>query len=135
MPPPKTLRPIPDVASDTPEEWHLEPTHPDWAGGLRESWQLGEISALARLNAFLEGGVAGYAGDRDRPDRRGISGLSPHLRFGEISPRHVWHAARFAAAERPALAGDVDKYLSELGWREFCRHLVFDAPDLALRNL
>jgi len=42
---------------------------------------------------------------------------------------------RFAAAERPALAGDVDKYLSELGWRELCRHLVFDAPDLALRNL
>jgi deoxyribodipyrimidine photo-lyase len=37
---------------------------------LRESWQPGEISALARLNAFLEGGVAGYAGDRDRPDRR-----------------------------------------------------------------
>jgi deoxyribodipyrimidine photolyase len=131
--PPKTLRPVPDMASDTLEEWHLEPTHPDWAGGLRESWQPGEISALARLNAFSEGGVAGYAGDRDRPDRRGTSGLSLHLRFGEISPRQVWHAARFAAAERPALAGDVDKYLSELGWREFCRHLVFDAPDLALR--
>jgi deoxyribodipyrimidine photo-lyase len=133
--PPTTLRPVPDIASDTLEEWHLEPTRPDWAGGLRESWQPGEIPALARLNAFLEGGVAGYAGDRDRPDRRGTSGLSPHLRFGEISPRQVWHAARFAAAERPALAGDVDKYLSELGWREFCRHLVFDAPDLALRNL
>jgi hypothetical protein len=25
--------------------------------------------------------------------------------------------------------------LSELGWRELCRHLVFDAPGLALRNL
>ena len=24
--------------------------------------------------------------------------LSPHLRFGEISPRQIWHAARFAAA-------------------------------------
>jgi hypothetical protein len=31
---------------------------------------------------------------------------------------------RFAAAERPALAGDVDKSLSKLGWREFCRASV-----------
>ena len=63
----------------------------------------GEISAQARLDAFLEDGVAGYAIDRDRPDRDGTSRLSPHLRFGEISPRQVWHAARFAAAERLAL--------------------------------
>ncbi len=38
-------------------------------------------------------------------------------------------------AERPALSGDVDKFLSELGWREFCRHLLFDVPDLSTRNL
>ena len=57
------------------------------------------------------------------------------MRFGEISPRQVWHAARFAAAEHPKLAGDIDKFLSELGWREFCRHLLFDVPDLAERNL
>jgi deoxyribodipyrimidine photo-lyase len=135
LPPPTSLCPVPDIAGDTLEQWHLEPTRPDWAGGLRETWQPGEISAQAKLNAFLENGAAGYAGDRDRPDREATSGLSPHLRFGEISPRQVWHAARFAVAERPALAGDIDKYLSELGWREFCRHLLFDVPDIAVRNL
>jgi deoxyribodipyrimidine photo-lyase len=135
MPAPKALRPVPDLAGDGLQSWHLEPSHPDWAGGLRETWQPGEASAQARLNVFLEGGVAGYTGDRDRPDRNGTSRLSPHLRFGEISPRQVWHAARFAAAERPALAGDIEKFLSELGWREFCRHLLFDVPDLATRNL
>ncbi|MGA7809808.1 cryptochrome/photolyase family protein, partial [Bradyrhizobium sp.] len=95
----------------------------------------GESAAQERLADFLAGGIKGYADDRDRPDRAGTSKLSPHLAFGEISPRQVWHAARFAAAERPALTSDIDKFLSELGWREFCRHLLFDVPDLATRNL
>jgi deoxyribodipyrimidine photo-lyase len=95
----------------------------------------GEAAAQARLKQFLKSGIAGYSTDRDRPDREGTSGLSPHLRFGEISPRQIWHAARFSTAERPELAGDTDKFLSELGWREFSRHLLFDLPDLAERNL
>ena len=135
LPAPKALHPLPDPGGDTLESWGLEPAHPDWAGGLRDSWTPGEISGQQKLGEFLASGVAGYASERDRPDREGTSRLSPHLRFGEISPRQVWHAARFAAAERPALSGDIEKFLSELGWREFCRHLLFDVPDLADRNL
>lgn len=135
LPAPGTLRSTSDLASDTIESWRLEPAHPDWAFGLRESWRPGEASGQERLREFLETGLAGYSIQRDRPDRRGTSRLSPHLRFGEISPRQVWHAAHFAAAERPHLADDLDKFLSELGWREFCRHLLFDVPDLATRNL
>jgi deoxyribodipyrimidine photo-lyase len=135
LPAPRALHPGPDLAGDTVESWRLEPSHPDWAGGLREGWTPGEPSGQRRLGEFLGAGAAGYASGRDRPDRAATSGLSPHLRFGEISPRQIWHAARFAADERPALAGDVDKFLSELGWREFGRHLLFDVPDLANRNL
>lgn len=135
LPAPQKLRPGPNLASDTLESWRLEPTRPDWAGGLRDTWAPGELAAQQRLKAFLQNGVAGYASRRDRPDHDGTSRLSPHLRFGEISPRQIWHAALFTQAERPALSGDVDKFLSELGWREFCRHLLFDVPDLATRNL
>jgi len=135
LPAPKALGPTLGIASDRLETWRLDPLQPDWAGGLRQSWKPGESSAQVRLHAFLESGVAGYAIQRDRPGRNGTSGLSPHLRFGEISPRQIWHAARFAAAGRPALAEDIDKFLSEVGWREFCRHLLFDVPDLADRNL
>ncbi len=134
LPAPTKLTGGPKLASDALESWRLQPTKPDWAGGLRENWTPGEASAQKRLKAFLEN-VAGYASDRDRPDRDGTSRLSPHLRFGEISPRQVWHAARFAAAEHPRRAADIDKFLSELGWREFCRHLLYDVPDLAERNL
>ena len=131
---PKKLMASAALASDAVEDWRLEPMRPDWASGLRDTWRPGEASAHARLKAFLQT-AKGYAGERDRPDREGTSKLSPHLRFGEISPRQIWHAARFAAAEHPALGPDIEKFLSELGWREFCRHLLYDVPDLAERNL
>jgi deoxyribodipyrimidine photo-lyase len=126
---------VADIASEQLGDWKLEPHHPDWAGGLRETWTPGEAPAQQRLKTFLADGLKGYTNDRDRPDRDGTSTLSPHLRFGEISPRQIWHAARFAAAERPALSADADKLLSELAWREFCRHLLHDHADLATTNL
>ena len=135
LPAPKELRGGPALASDALESYGLEPTRPDWAGGLRESLKPGEAQARARLRDFLKTSARSYASGRDRPDLPGTSRLSPHLRFGEVSPRQLWHAARFTAAEDPALATGVEKFLSELGWREFCRHLLFDNPDLATKNL
>jgi deoxyribodipyrimidine photo-lyase len=135
LPAPKSLACLEGLVGDPLEDWKLEPTKPDWADGLRETWMPGEKAAQHRLKAFLDHGVQTYPHDRDRPDRPATSALSPHLRFGEISPRQVWRAARFAAEERRGLAGGVEKFLSELAWREFCRHLLFDRPDLAARNL
>jgi deoxyribodipyrimidine photo-lyase len=135
LPAPKALCALPDLASDQIENWGLEPSGPDWASGLRETWRPGEASGGERVSEFLAKGLAGYASGRDRPDRAGTSRLSPHLRFGEVSARQLWQAGRFASANTPALAGDADKFLSELGWREFCRHLLFDVPDLEKRNL
>jgi deoxyribodipyrimidine photo-lyase len=134
LPAPKSLRGAASIRGDTFESFELEPDHPDWAGGLRETWTPGEKAAQNRLKEFLAD-AKGYTGERDQLDRDGTSSLSPHLRFGEISPRQVWHAARFAAAEHRGLAADIEKFLSELGWREFCRHLLFDVPGLANENL
>ncbi len=135
LPAPKTLTAGPKIASDDLASWNLEPTRPDWAAGLRDTWTPGEAAAQERLRDFLDNDIAGYASLRDRPDRDGTSKLSPHLRFGEISPRQVWHAANFAAARKPAIGSGVGKFLSELGWREFSRHLLFDLPQLSEKNL
>ncbi|MGJ4949980.1 cryptochrome/photolyase family protein [Bradyrhizobium sp. HKCCYLS20291] len=135
LPAPSRLSSPPAVSSLTIDELALEPTRPDWAGGLRTTWRAGERAAQQRLAQFLEAAVRTYAADRDRPDIDATSRLSPHLRFGEISPRQIWHAARFAAEESPASAPGIDKFLSELGWREFSRHLLYNNPDLATRNL
>ncbi|MDW8310720.1 MAG: FAD-binding domain-containing protein, partial [Verrucomicrobiales bacterium] len=67
---------------------------------------------------------------RDRPDWSGTSRLSPHLHFGEISPRQVWHAVR-AAAERRGWSRArwrQSAFLTELGWREFAHHLLHHFP-------
>jgi deoxyribodipyrimidine photo-lyase len=88
----------------------------NWADGFREVWQPGEDGARAQLKRFAAGPVARYASDRDRPDLVGTSRLSPHLHFGEVSPRQVWHAATRA------------EYRRQLGWREFAHHLLFHFP-------
>ena len=112
----------------------LLPTGPDWAAGLRELWEPGEAGARRRLASFLDGALKDYATARDRPDRQATSLLSPHLAFGEISPRSIWCAVRHGTAARPELHDAESKFLSELGWREFSYHLLFHNPDLATKN-
>jgi len=115
--------------SETLESLDLLPAI-DWAGTMRETWQPGEAGAAARLEHFLERALAAYGHERDRPDHDGTSGLSPHLHFGEISPRRIWHAVRRAAGGRAAasLTGSPEVYLRELGWREFAHHLLLHFP-------
>ncbi len=114
----------------------LEPTSPDWAGGMREAWTRGEEGAQARLEAFVTGGMAGYGEARNRPDMPATSQLSPHLRFGEISVRQCWHAAEHAEASGSVRAspGDLETFLKELGWREFSYYLLHHNPELARRD-
>jgi deoxyribodipyrimidine photo-lyase len=114
----------------------FEPSKPDWAVGIRAEWRPGEAGAHARLEAFLDGGLRGYGEGRNRPDRLSTSKLSPHLRFGEIGPRQIWHVAKTAvlSGESAAPESDLEKFLSEIGWREFAFHLLFHNPDLATRN-
>jgi len=115
------------IRSDTLEDWGLLPTRPDWAGGLRENWMPGEEGAAARLEAFLAEGLAQYD-RRDEPAVPATSRLSPHLRFGEISPFQLWHRVRGAGSNA---AG----FLREVGWREFSWHLLYHQPDIATVNV
>jgi deoxyribodipyrimidine photo-lyase len=102
-----------------------------WDGTMVKTWTPGEAGGAKRLERFLDKALAGYSTDRDRPDHEGTSSLSPHLHFGEISPRRVWHAVREAVGGRPAAkitGGGAEAYLRELGWREFANHLLFHFP-------
>ena len=108
-------------------ELGLLPTTPDWAGGLRETWTPGEDGAFQRLEAACEI-AADYDENRDRPDLEGTSRLSPHLHFGELSPRQVWHDIR-SATPSSAQTG-ADALLRQLYWRDFSTYLLYHFPKL-----
>lgn len=100
-----------------------------WDQGLGETWRPGELGAIETLELFCDDALADYATGRELPGRHGTSRLSPHLHFGEISPRQVLHALhahtqRIDARQRP----DIEPYLRELGWREFAHHLLYHFP-------
>lgn len=122
---PQSLPPVPQsVRSLRVEELNLLPKIP-WYDGMAEAWRPGEEGAWKRLETF-EPKAPAYKADRDRPDLESTSRLSPHLHFGEISPRRIWWAIRKAYP-----GGAAEPYLRQLIWREFAHHLLFHFPHTA----
>ncbi len=113
----------------------LTPKAPDWAGDLGLGETPGEQGALDALKSFVNALLPRYAHERDLLAADAGSRLSAQLRFGEISPRRVAHAVETAAAADPGAAGAAEKFLAELGWRDFAAALLFAHPDLATRPL
>ncbi|MFT4823770.1 MAG: deoxyribodipyrimidine photo-lyase [Halioglobus sp.] len=116
--------------SDALEDWQLCPTQPNWANEWSKWWSPGGDGARSKLEKFLEKGIESYSDGRNHPALDCTTRLSPHLHYGEISPREVWHRARSASAMDSKLEGQVDKFFSELGWREFSHHLMHSYPDI-----
>ncbi|MCB1624047.1 MAG: deoxyribodipyrimidine photo-lyase [Pseudomonadales bacterium] len=101
-----------------------------WYDRMARSWQPGERGATVALRQFVARTIWSYAETRNIPAIGGTSRLSPHLHFGEISPRQIWHAVR-KRAERDRLSANewrTNQFLTELYWREFAYHLLFHFP-------
>jgi deoxyribodipyrimidine photo-lyase len=109
----------------------------DWAQGLREAWSPGEDGAQSLLRKFLQAPVQSYETDRNRPDISRTSHLSPHLHFGEISPRDIWHALDRAAPRQTTARekAGLMAFRGQLVWREFSRHLLVHFPHMAHQPL
>jgi deoxyribodipyrimidine photo-lyase len=122
------------IESDALKDWQLLPTKPDWAKGFKH-WKPGEKHARDRLYAFLDGALADYPVMRDRPDRDGTSRLSPHLHFGEISPRQIYHAAMHVREREAGKEPQIHKFILEVLWREFSYHLLDSFPKLPSQPL
>ncbi|WP_284125674.1 cryptochrome/photolyase family protein [Parerythrobacter aestuarii] len=128
LPEPETLS-SPDSwpASDALEDWDLLPSRPDWAGGLRDFWTVGEAAAHERLEWWADH-VADYDEARNLPSVDKTSQLSPHLHFGEISAVQVWHALK-------GRRGDGWKtYEKELIWRDYAQNVICQFPAYATQS-
>jgi deoxyribodipyrimidine photo-lyase len=131
---PATVPPLPDgVESDRLETWELHPAKPDWATSIAAAWTPGETGARARLDMLVTDILREYERTRVLPGHDGTSRLSPHLHFGEISPRDVWCAVMDAASAKGGkLDADAKSFLHALLWREFSHHQLFHRPGLAI---
>lgn len=126
--PPALLKPVPPIQGLPLESLKLLPTIP-WDTGLANTWAPGETGAHTRLETLIAGPLKAYHDLRNLPDKPGTSMLSPHLRFGEISPRQIWHRIQQALHQNeiPGGTGSVT-FLNEIGWREFAYHLLYHFP-------
>ncbi|MDP5065343.1 MAG: DNA photolyase family protein [Haliea sp.] len=120
----------PVTASITLHDLELLPRNPDWAAHWAELWTPGTEGAEQSLARFFKERLSRYARGRDHPAGAATSRLSPHLRFGEISPRQLWHAAKSLLQQEPGQEEQINKFLAELGWREFSYHLLHHFPHI-----
>lgn len=86
------------------------------------TWTCGESAALTRLDWFVEHALARYAERRDQPAVDGTSRLSPHLHFGELSPRTV-------IARAQGLGEAAEPFIRQLYWRDFAHVLLYHFPE------
>ncbi|NBX72945.1 MAG: deoxyribodipyrimidine photo-lyase [Alphaproteobacteria bacterium] len=119
-----------NIPSDALNDWALLPSSPNWASGFDALWNPGADGAQKMLDAFIATALTTYHDHRNRPDLTSTSMLSPHLHFGEISPRAVWNAIAKADASHKELAAGAHVFFKELLWREFSYHLLYHIPSL-----
>jgi deoxyribodipyrimidine photo-lyase len=135
---PRSLAPASNsVHSESIESLELLPKIP-WDSEFAGQWSPGEEGAHKRLR-HLRSIVGEYHVSRDRPSVDGTSALSPHLHFGEISPRQVVHSILQDYSVGP---GQIDRlpvgprtFLTEIGWREFAHCVLHHFPETDRRPL
>lgn len=89
----------------------------------------GERPARKAWGRFLEEAVRGYDDERDRPDHRGTSHMSPYLKWGCVHPRTL-------LADLAGISGaGAGAYRRELGFREFYADMLFHRPESATRSV
>ncbi|KAG2692301.1 hypothetical protein I3843_08G046000 [Carya illinoinensis] len=107
---------------------------------LARAWSPGWSNADKALTTFINGPLLEYSKNRRKADSATTSFLSPHLHFGEVSVRKVFHLVRIKQvlwANEGNEAGEesVNLFLKSIGLREYSRYLSFNHPNSHERPL
>ena len=110
----------------------------------RNAYPAGEVAACQRLETFIADDIDNYAVSRDVPSLQATSQLSAYLTIGAISPRLCYlkatealqnfnddNATRFDTSVKNSTDNnDIHRWISELAWRDFYRHVLDHKPEL-----
>lgn len=131
LPAPKHIQGCTPIKSLSIEDLNLLPDL-DWDKEFYDFWEPGEKGAQEKLEIFLDEGIQNYKEGRNYPNQESVSRLSPHLQWGEISPRQIWYAVRAyeVSVKNKAILENTTCYLKEILWREFSYSLLYNCEDL-----
>lgn len=101
-----------------------------WADNIIKYWQVGEKNAHLKMTEFFKKGIDDYKEGRNFPFKKNVSRLSPHIHFGEISPKQLWVKAKSIGSNK-----NTEHFVSEICWREFSYYLLYHFPNLPKDNL
>ena len=101
-----------------------------WADNIIKHWQVGEKNAHLKMTEFFKKGIDNYKEGRNFPFKKNVSRLSPHIHFGEISPKQLWVKAKSISSNK-----NTEHFVSEICWREFSYYLLYHFPNLPKDNL
>ena len=104
------------------KKWHLN---------FEKFWNPSEETALENIKHFIKNGLSDYGKNRDIPNIKGTSKISPYLTFGQIHVETIWEECHKIGLKNNGFR----KYINELGWREFSHSLINYFPEMLKGNL
>ncbi|WP_062202643.1 cryptochrome/photolyase family protein [Demequina salsinemoris] len=116
-------------ALDSDVSLDSQAAHGDAEDLLAQTHEFRESRVLEDLRAFVEGDLARYAAERDRPDLDTTSHLSVPLAFGQLHPRTI------LAATARVRSDSARVFESELAWREFHADVLHHHPTAQRESL
>ena len=87
---------------------------------------------LKKVKNLYSSKANNYSIGRDRPDQNLTSKLSPYLHFGEISPMKIY---KNSSLSKKINSKNKDKFLAEIGWRDFSYNLLYHYPDMTKKPI
>ena len=99
-----------------------------WFKKFESYWVPSEQRALKELKKFINIGIDNYSEGRNFPSIEGTSKLSPYIKHGQIHVETIWEEC--VKNKKKGL----EKFLAEIGWREFNHSLINHFPHMIKGN-
>ena len=99
-----------------------------WFEKFERYWEPSEEKALKELKNFIKERIENYSEARNFPNLIGTSKLSPYIKHGQIHVETIWQECAKIKKQ------SINKYLTEIGWREFNHSMINFFPHMTKGN-